>query len=83
VRTHQFAVTAIPFRRVVYEAGPPGYGFARACAEAGISCVVAASSRIRSAADRLARLLRLGEISPVRASSESFFRAHFERGGLR
>ena len=62
--------------RVVYEAGPTGYGLARACVEAGISCVVAAPSRIRSAADRvktdrrdaerLARLLRLGEITPVR-----------------
>src|SRR3954463_12904248 len=61
--------------RVVYEAGPPGYGLARAGAGAGISCVVAAPSRIRSAADRvktdrrdaerLARLLRLGEISPI------------------
>src|SRR5438045_5186541 len=62
--------------RVVYEAGPTGYGLARACAGAGISCVVAAPSRIRSAADRvktdrrdaerLARLLRLGEITPIR-----------------
>ena len=55
--------------RVVYEAGPTGYGLARACAGAGISCLVAAPSRIRAAADRvktdrrdaerLARLLRL------------------------
>src|SRR6266852_1467741 len=62
--------------RVVYEAGPTGYGLARACAGAGISCVVAAPSRIRPAADRvktdrrdaerLARLLRLREITPVR-----------------
>jgi len=62
--------------RVVYEAGPTGYGLARACAGAGISCVVAAPSRIRPGADRvktdrrdaerLARLLRLGEITPVR-----------------
>ena len=61
--------------RVVYEAGPTGYRLARACAEAGISCVVAAPSRIRPPADRvktdrrdaerLARLLRLGEITPV------------------
>jgi transposase len=60
----------------VYEAGPTGYGLARACAAAGISCVVAAPSRIRPAADRvktdrrdaerLARLLRLEEITPVR-----------------
>ncbi len=62
--------------QVVYEAGPTGYGLARACAGAGINCVVAAPSRIRPAADRvktdrrdaerLARLLRLGEITPVR-----------------
>jgi transposase len=39
--------------RVVYEAGPTGYRLARACAEAGISCVVAAPSRIRAAADRV------------------------------
>src|SRR5437667_5615709 len=62
--------------RVVYEAGPTGYRLARACAGAGINCVVAAPSRIRPAADRvktdrrdaerLARLLRLGEITPVR-----------------
>src|SRR5438046_2511930 len=62
--------------RVVYEAGPTGYGLARACAAAGISCVVAAPSRIRPPAERvktdrrdaerLARLLRLGEITPVR-----------------
>jgi transposase len=53
-----------------------GYGLARACAGAGISCVVAAPSRIRPAADRvktdrrdagrLTRLLRLDEITPVR-----------------
>ncbi len=62
--------------RVAYEAGPTGYRLARACAEAGIGCVVAAPSRIRPAADRvktdrrdaerLARLLRLGEITPIR-----------------
>ena len=62
--------------RVVYEAGPTGYGLARACAAEGIGCVVVAPSRIRAAADRvktdrrdaerLARLLRLGEITPVR-----------------
>lgn len=62
--------------RVVYEAGPTGYRLARACAGVGIHCVVAAPSRIRPAADRvktdrrdaerLARLLRLGEITAVR-----------------
>src|SRR2546423_9055363 len=60
--------------RVVYEAGPTGYRLARACAGAGIDCVVAAPSRIPSAADRvktdrrdaerLARLLRLRVIPP-------------------
>jgi transposase len=63
--------------RVAYEAGPTGYGLARACAAEGIVCTVAAPSRInRAAADRvktdrrdaerLARLLRLGELVAVR-----------------
>jgi transposase len=63
--------------RVVYEAGPTGFGLARALAVAGIDCVVAAPSKLpRPAGDRvktdardallLARLLRLGEIAPVR-----------------
>src|SRR5271154_1448532 len=62
--------------RVVYEAGPTGYRLAGGCAEAGISCVVAAPSKIRPAADRvktdrrdaerLARLLRLGEVTSIR-----------------
>ncbi len=63
--------------RVAYEAGPTGYGLARACARAGIVCTVAAPSKIpRAAADRvktdrrdaerLARLLRLGELVAVR-----------------
>jgi transposase len=57
--------------RVAYEAGPTGYGLARACAAAGIVCTVAAPSKIprapgdkvktdRRDAERLARLLRLG-----------------------
>jgi transposase len=63
--------------RVVYEAGPTGYGLARACAAAGIGCLVAAPSKIPRApgdrvktdqrdAERLARLLRLGELVGVR-----------------
>ena len=63
--------------RVAYEAGPTGYGLARACAQAGIACTVAAPSRIRrAAADRvktdrrdaelLARMLRMGELVAVR-----------------
>jgi hypothetical protein len=39
--------------QVVHEAGPTGYRLARACAEAGIDCVVAAPSRVRAAADRV------------------------------
>jgi transposase len=63
--------------RVAYEAGPTGYGLARACVAAGISCTVAAPSKIprpsadrvktdRRDAERLARLLRLGELVAVR-----------------
>jgi transposase len=63
--------------RVVYEAGPTGFGLARGLATAGIDCVVAAPSKLpRPAGDRvktdardallLARLLRLGEITRVR-----------------
>src|SRR5262249_56600025 len=63
--------------RVAYEAGPTGYGLARACSGFGIACTVAAPSKIprasgdrvktdRRDAERLARLLRLGELVPVR-----------------
>jgi transposase len=65
---------------VAYEAGPTGFGLARACAAAGIPCVVAAPSKIARApgervktdrrdAMRLARLLRLGELTAVRVPS--------------
>jgi transposase len=65
---------------VTYEAGPTGYGLARAFAAAGIRCDVAAASKIvRPAGDRvktdakdamlLAGLLRMDEISPVRVPS--------------
>ena len=63
--------------RVAYEAGPTGYGLARACSDVGIACTVAAPSKIprapgdkvktdRRDAERLARLLRLGELVAVR-----------------
>ena len=63
--------------RVAYEAGPTGYVFARACAQAGIACLVVAPGKIprapadrvktdRRDAERLARLLRLGELTAVR-----------------
>ena len=62
--------------RVAYEAGPTGFGLARALAAAEIDCVVAAPSKlIRPAGDRiktdardaahLTRLLRRGEITTV------------------
>ena len=61
---------------VVYEAGPTGYGLARFLTGRDIACVVAAPSKLqRPSGDRvktdvrdalhLARLLRLGEITPV------------------
>jgi transposase len=61
---------------VTYEAGPTGFGLARALGAAGIACEVAAPSKlIRPAGDRvktdtrdaahLARLLHLGQITAV------------------
>jgi transposase len=61
---------------VAYEAGPTGFGLARALSAMGIRCVVAAPSKLqRPSGDRvktdardavhLARLLRLDEITPV------------------
>lgn len=65
---------------VTYEAGPTGYGLARAFAAAGVRCEVAAPSKItRPPGDRvktdardallLARLLRMDEITSVRVPS--------------
>ena len=65
---------------VVYEAGPTGYGLARFLTGRGVRCVVAAPSKMhRPSGDRvktdardallLARLLRLGEITPVTVPS--------------
>ncbi len=67
---------------VVYEAGPTGFGLARALSAAGVRCEVAASSKLlRPAGDRvktdardglnLARLLRLDEVVSVRVPSAS------------
>jgi transposase len=61
---------------VTYEAGPTGFGLARALLAAGIDCVVAAPSKLqRPSGDRvkthvrdarhLARLLHLGEVTAV------------------
>lgn len=62
--------------RVVYEAGPTGFGLARAVLAAGMDCVVVAPSKLqRPTGDRvktdakdaahLAKLLRLGEVVSV------------------
>jgi transposase len=67
---------------VAYEAGPTGFGLARALAAAGITCEVAAPSKlIRPTGDRvktdardaahLARLLHLGQITAVTIPSAS------------
>lgn len=67
---------------VVYEAGPTGFGLARALSGAGVRCEVAAPSKLhRPPGDRvktdardallLARLLRLDEIVPVRVPTPS------------
>jgi transposase len=66
--------------RVVYEAGPTGFGLARFLIAAGIDTAVAAPSKLqRPSGDRvktdakdalhLARLLKLGEITGVRVPS--------------
>jgi transposase len=63
--------------RIAYEAGPTGFGLARAARAAGISCLVAAPSLIARSpvargrksdgadAENLVRLLRRGELTPV------------------
>ena len=66
--------------RVGYEAGPTGFGLARFLLASGVECVVAAPSKLqRPAGDRvktdardalhLARLLHLGEVTPVTVPS--------------
>jgi transposase len=63
--------------RAAYEAGPTGYGLARALERAGVECVVAAPGKIprgatervkpdRRDAEHLVRLLLAGKLHPVR-----------------
>jgi transposase len=63
--------------RVAYEAGPTGFGLARALGAAGVGCVVAAPGKIERAAqdrvktdrrdaERLVRLLMVGGLHAVR-----------------
>ena len=65
---------------VTYEAGPTGFGLARAFAAAGVRCEVVAPSKLerppgdrvktdRRDARRLARLLHIGEIGGIRIPS--------------
>jgi transposase len=67
---------------VAYEAGPTGFGLARALRATGVRCEVVAPSKLerplgdrvktdRRDARRLARLLRIGEISTVRVPTEA------------
>lgn len=68
--------------RVAYEAGPTGYGLARALGAAGVECVVAAPGKIprgatervktdRRDAENLVRLLLAGKLSAVRVPGRS------------
>src|SRR5580693_3425750 len=66
--------------RVAYEAGPTGFGLARALGAAGIGCVIAAPGKIERPAqdkvktdqrdaERLVRLLMIGGLHAVRVPS--------------
>ena len=66
--------------KVSYEAGPTGFGLARALEQAGVACLIAAPGKIaRPATDRvktdrrdaelLVRLLMAGQLSAVRVPS--------------
>jgi transposase len=66
--------------RVAYEAGPTGFGLARALQAAGVQCVIAAPGKIerpatdrvktdRRDAERLLRLLMIGGLHAVRVPS--------------
>jgi transposase len=65
---------------VAYEAGPTGFGLARALLAAGVDCVIAAPGKIerpgqdkvktdRREAERLVRLLMINALHPVRVPS--------------
>src|SRR6516164_7402170 len=66
--------------RVAYEAGPTGFGLARALTAAGVGCVIAAPGKIERPAqdrvktdqrdsERLVRLLMIDALHPVRVPS--------------
>src|SRR5688572_9514109 len=67
---------------VAYEAGPTGFGLARALTAAGVRCVVVAPSKLerppgdrvktdKRDAARLARLLHIGELPEVRVPGQA------------
>jgi transposase len=73
----EFLVKLPGLTRVAYEAGPTGYGLARALGAAGIGCVVAAPGKIERPAqdklktdqrdaERVLRLLMIDALHPVR-----------------
>ena len=80
--------------RCAYEAGPTGFGLARALRAAGVECVVVAPGKIpRAAQDRvktdrrdaehLVRLLLAGKLEPVRVPTSEEVRAREDvRGDL-
>ena len=79
--------------KVVYEAGPTGYGLFRHLNDHGVACVVAAPSKLqRPAGDRvktdakdaalLARLLKLDEIVPEALRFMSDAKAAIPRSSL-
>ncbi len=68
--------------RVAYEAGPTGYGLARALEAAGVGCVIAAPGKIERPAqdrvktdqrdaERVLRLLMIDALHPVRVPSSA------------
>jgi transposase len=80
-RVVEFARSLAPPVCVAYEAGPTGFGLARALEAAGIGCIVAAPSKLERApgdrvktdrrdAELLARRLRSDELVAVRVPSE-------------
>jgi transposase len=79
-RTLALCAALEPPVRVAYEAGPTGFGLARALTAAGVDCLVAAPGKLpRAAQDRvktdrrdaehLVRLLLAGKLEPVRIPS--------------
>jgi transposase len=67
--------------RVAYEAGPTGYGLARACAQAGIACTVAAPSKIPRASGDRVELVAVRVPDPVEEAARDLVRAREDARG--